>query len=335
MTIDVTTLYDRAEWNSLVDRCSSATPFHRSEALEVIRDHSGGTFYPLVGHKGEEPVGLFPIYGIAKGPFTLAVSPPPDLEISYMGPAQFDHGGMKRRKAERQDRRFIDAAIESVTDALSPDYTHIRAGTGYQDPRPFIWNDFDTTPRHTYHVDITPDTEELFMSFSSDIRSNVRNADENHDYDISEGGTRDIERIIRKVRERHEEQDVGYSVPASFATDLFEAMPDGMVRVYTLRCDGAHLGGLITLEDEKTLYRWQSVAVFDHDIAVSDVLDWELIKRAKDRGIEQIDLVGANNKRLCGYKSKFNPEVKNYYTLERGSAVMNFVKSTYLRLQKM
>lgn len=335
MTIDVTPVYDTAEWDSLVDRCSNATPFHRSEALEVIGNHSGGTCYPLVGRKGEEPVGLFPIFRITKGPFTLAVSPPSDLEISYMGPAQFDHGGMKRRKAERRHCRFIDASIESVADVLSPDYTHIRAGTGYQDPRPFLWNGFDTTPRHTYHVDITPETEDLFMSFSGDIRSNVRSADENHDYDVSEGGTSEIERIIKKVRERHEEQDVGYSVPASFATDLFEAMPDGMVRVYTLRCDGTVLGGLITLEDDTTVYRWQSVADFDHDIAVSDVLDWELIQQAKDRGIERIDLVGANNQRLCGYKAKFNPEVKNYYSLERGSAVMNFVKSTYLRLQKM
>jgi len=333
VSIEVTPLRDDEKWNSLVERCEGSTPFHRSEALDTIEAYTDATCYPIVGRKGEEPVGLFPIFQMSKGPLTLAVSPPPNLEISYLGPAQFAHSGMKQRKVERRHRRFVDAAIEEIQSELDPDYTHIRAGADYSDPRPFIWNEFDPTPRHTYHVDITPDTEQLFMSFSSDVRSNVRSADDNFDYEVSEGDTEDIECIIRHVRERHEEQDVSYTVPPSFAADLYEAMPEGTVRPYTLRCDDEFLGGLITLEDDRTLYRWQSVADFDHGIAVSDVLDWELIQRASERDIEVLDLVGANSERLCGYKAKFNPDVRNYYSLERSSLLMDVIKSTYLRFR--
>jgi len=334
MSIEVSPLRDPEAWNELVERCGRATPFHRYETLQVIASHSGARCYPLVGRKGQESVGLFPVFKLSKGPFDLAVSPPPDLEISYLGPAQFSHNGMKQRKAERRHRRFIDAVFDAMTDEVDPDYTHVRAGTDYPDPRPFIWNDFDSTPRHTYHVDITPDTEELFMSFSSDVRSNVRSAAD-HDYEIREGGSTEIRRIIRKVGERHAEQDVSYTVPPAFGADLYEAMPDGTVRAYTCHCDGQFLGGLVTLEDDDTLYRWQSVADFDHDIAVSDVLDWELFQRASDRGIERVDLVGANNERLCGYKAKFNPEVRTYYSLERGSLVMDLLTSAYVQLRRV
>lgn len=332
MSVEVEPLRDAEEWNGLVDRCGSATPFHRYESLEVIAAHSGANCYPLVGRKGQEPVGLFPVFAMSKGPFDLAVSPPPDLEIAYLGPATFGHNGIKQRKAERRHRRFVDAVFEAVAGDLDPDYTHVRAGTDYPDPRPFIWNEFDPTPRHTYHVDLTPDTEELFMSFSSDVRSNVRSA-EDHDYEVREGGTTAVRRIIRKVRERHEEQGVSYTVPPTFAADLFQATPEGTVRAYTCRCEGQFLGGLVTLEDDDTLYRWQSVADFDHDIAVSDVLDWELLRRASDRGIERVDLVGANDERLCGYKAKFNPEVRTYYSLERGSLLMELLTAAYFRLR--
>jgi CelD/BcsL family acetyltransferase involved in cellulose biosynthesis len=333
MSIDVSVADDAEEWNRLVERSGQSTPFHRYEALEAMTEHSGADCYPFVGRKGQEPVGLFPVFQLQKGPITLAVSPPPDLEVSYLGPARFQHNGMKQRKEERRHRRFVDAIFEAVDDHVAPNFTHIRAGTEYPDPRPFIWREFETTPRHTYHVDITPDTEELFMSFSSDIRKNVRKARDEHDYEITEGGADDIGEIIRHVEERHAEQDVAYTVPPAFGEDLATELPEGAVRAYTCRSDGAFLGGLVTLEDDDTLYRWQSVADLDHDIAVSDVLDWELIQRARDRGIERLDLVGANNERLCGYKAKFNPNVRTYYSLERGSTLMDIAKSVYLRLQ--
>jgi len=333
MSIEVATLDDPEEWNGLVERSAHATPFHRYEALDVIASYADADCYPFVARKGQEPVGLFPVFALSKGPFDIAASPPPNLEISYLGPAQFEHNGMKQRKAERRHRRFVDSVFDAVGEHIDPDYTHIRAGTDYPDPRPFIWNDFDTTPRHTYHVDLTLDTDDLFMSFSSDVRSNVRSAEDHEGHEITEGGQAAIARIIRNVEQRHAEQDVAYTVPPSFAADLFAALPEGTVRAYTCTDDGRFLGGLVTLEDDDTLYRWQSVADFDHEVAVSDVLDWELLQRASDRGIERVDLVGANNERLCGYKAKFNPTVRTYYSLERGSPLVDAAKTAYLRLR--
>lgn len=332
MSIDVSLVRDVDEWNELVDQSPQRTPFHRFEVLDTLRDYSNATLYPFVGYKGQEPVGLFPMFSLSRGPIRVASSPPPDLKISYLGPILLNHENIKQRKAEKRHRRFNEAVYEEIENEIDPQYVHVRTGTEYTDPRPFIWSDFDVTPRYTYDVDLSQSPDELFMTFSSDIRRNVRRTNEDS-YELSEGGTDDIEEIITKVRDRHAEQGVRFNVPPSFASDLYRKLPEGTVRSYLCRSDGTFVGGLLTLEDNGTMYRWQAINDRDHDLPATDILDWHVIRDARDRGIERYDLVGANNRRICEYKSKFNPDVRSYFTLERSTRTIRVLKSVYERFR--
>ena len=332
MSVEATLLREPAEWNALVERSGDTTPFHRYEALQVIAEHSDTTLYPYVGYKGQEPIGLFPVFALRRGPLRTAFSPPPDLEISYLGPAQLEGHGTKQRKAEKRHRRFVDSVLEAVDAEIDPHYTHVRAGTAYQDPRPFIWNGFEPTPRYTYHVDLTPDVDDLFMSFSSDVRRNVRNAADAA-YEIAEAGPAGVERIVRSVRARHDEQGVSYNVTPAFARDLHRILPDGVVRAYTCEHHGEFVGGKLTLEDEDTCYGWQTASDLDADLPVADLLDWTVMQRAKGQGRSSMDLIGANKQRLCGYKAKFNPSVRTHYSLEDSSRATDAIKSLYMRLR--
>lgn len=332
MSIDVSLVYDVDEWNELVDRSQQETPFHRFEALDVLTDYSNATLYPFVGYKGQEAVGLFPVFSLSRGPIRVAVSPPPDLKISYLGPALLNQGKMKQRKAEKRHRRFNEAVYDEIETEINPQYVHVRTGTKYTDPRPFIWSGFDITPRYTYEVDLSPSCEELFMTFSSDVRRNVRRTNEDS-YELSEGGADDIEEIITNVRDRHAEQGLRYDVPPSFAADLYRELPEGTMRSYVCRSDGVFVGGVITLEDDETIYRWQSINDRDHDVPATDILDWHVIQDAHDRGIERYDLVGANNRRISKYKSKFNPDVRAYFSIERSTRTTNALKSLYNRFR--
>ncbi|AGN01551.1 hypothetical protein L593_08030 [Salinarchaeum sp. Harcht-Bsk1] len=332
MSVESTLLRDPAEWNALVDRSEETTPFHRYEALEVIADHSGTTLYPYAAYKGQEPVGLFPVFALRRGPLRTVFSPPPDLEISYLGPARLDGHGAKQRKAEKRHRRFVESVVDEIETEIGPHYAHVRAGTDYDDPRPLIWNDFEPTPRYTYHVDLTPDVDDLFMSFSSDVRRNVRNAEE-FDYEIAEGGPAAVERIVRSVQKRHAEQGVSYNVTPAFARDLQRIMPEGVVRAYTCELRGEFVGGKLTLEDDETCYGWQTASDLDVDLPVSDLLDWTVMQRARERGLTRMDLIGANKQRLCGYKAKFNPAVQTHYSLEVSSPATDAIKAVYKRLR--
>ncbi len=332
MSVEASLLVDGEEWNELVERSKQTTPFHRYEALEVMANHADATLYPFVGYKGQEPVGVFPLFSVSKWPFRTSFSPPPDLKIPYLGPAQLSNGQVKQRKSERRHSDFIEAVAEQMDEEISPHYTHVRTSTGYSDPRPLIWNGLTPTPSYTYVVDLTPDIDDVFMSFSSDIRRNVRQADDELDYEIEEGGPTEVEQVISRVKARHDEQNVSYNVTPGFARDLYRSLPDGCIRVYTCESEGRFLGGQITLEDDRTLYSWQTVADLDSDVPVTDLIDWETMQRAKSRGIERVDLIGANNPRLCQYKSKFNPKVRTHYSLEANGQIVGVFKSLYQRL---
>lgn len=331
MSVEASLLVDGGEWNQLVERSDQTTPFHRFETLETLAEHSGSKLYPFVGYKGQEPIGVFPVFSLSKWPIRTAFSPPPDLKIPYLGPALLESGTVKQRKAERRHRQFIEAVSTRVDEEFHPHYTHVRTGIEYTDPRPFIWNGFDPTPSYTYLVELTPDTDDIFMSFSGDIRRNVRRAESELQYTLSEGGATEVEEVISHARARHEEQGLAYDVPPAFARGLYRSLPDDRVRVYTCRTDGRFLGGQITLEDDRTLYVWQTVADLDSDVPVTDLIDWEVMQRAKERGLERADLIGANNPRLCRYKSKFNPRVRTHYSLEACGRVAGTMKSLYQR----
>lgn len=323
---------DQDRWNRYVERSPHATPFHHRAALDVLAEHAGATCYPLVGYKGQEAVGVFPVFEISKGPLSTVFSPPPDLWIPYLGPALCNFGKLKRRKAERRHRRFVDGCLEFVESTCNPRFTLFRTATRYADVRPFEWNDFEITPRHTYVLDITVDEETMLAGFSSDARQNIRRG-EDAPCVVEEGGPADVEAIVEQVAARHDEQDETFLLSPATVVDLYERLPDGVVRPYVCRIDGEFVAGMVTLEDDSTIYRWQGGAKPDVDLPVNDLLDWHIIRDASDRGLRSYDLVGANNRRLCGYKAKFGPDLATYYSVQKGTRSMNVVSEVYRRLR--
>lgn len=330
--IDVRIERDTDQWNRCVERSPHATPFHHWAALDVLAEHAGASMYPLVGYKGQEPVGILPLFEISKGPLSTVFSPPPDLWVPYLGPALCNFEKLKRRKVERRHRRFVEASLDLVWSECRPRFTLFRTGTRYPDVRPFEWNDFEITPRHTYVVDLSMDRETLRSEFSSDARSNIRSA-QGADCVVEEGGPRDIERIIEQVAARHEAQGETYLLEPSVVVDLYESLPDGHVRPYACRIDGEFVAGMVTVEAGDTIYRWQGGAKPDVDLPVNDYVDWTIIREAGERGRTRYDLVGANNPRLCNYKAKFGPELATYYSVQRGSRSMNVVSEVYKRIR--
>jgi hypothetical protein len=330
--VGLATANDLDSWDDYVSRSPHGSVYHRLDALRVQAKHSGATLYPLVGFKGQEPLGLLPVFALSRAGITAVFSPPPNLWVSYLGPALINFEGLKQRRKEKRHHRFVDAAVEWIDEVVSPRYVHLRTQYEYDDPRPFIWNDFELTPRYTYLVDLTPSEDDLLSSFSSDARRNIR-TDEDA-YSIEEAGPAGVRQIIEQVRSRHEEQGEAYRVTPEFVNDLRDRLPEGRVRPYVCRIDGEFVGGMITLTHGDTVHRWQGGAKTDSDVPVNDLIDWRIMRDAKERGYERYNLVGANNDRLCGYKSKFSPSVAEYYSLERSSLQMRVAARLYNRFIK-
>ena len=330
MSVEIRRVDDSEEWDRYVDRSPTSTFFHRADVLELQAEHSGATLYPLVGFKGEEPVGVFPLFSVRKGPLTGLFSPPPFLLVSYLGPAMLNQGKLSRRKAERRIQSLVEGSIERVSEAVDPRFTQITTPVGFGDVRPFKWGGYDVVPRYTYHVDLSEDDEETLSRFSSDARQNVtRSHDE--EYVIEEGGRDVIDRIVAQVERRYRSRGEQVSMPSSFVRDVGDSLSEGAVRTYTCRVDGEHASGIVALEHGDVVYRWIGGVKPDveTDLPINDLLDWEVMQRAMGRGLTRYDLVGAGDHRINRYKAKFNPGLRTFYRIQSGSGLVNAIANTY------
>jgi hypothetical protein len=328
--IDIDRIDSAADWDRLVERSGQATPFHRYGALCAQATHTDATCHRLVGYKGQEPVGLFPVFELQRGPITGAFSPPPYLWVHTLGPATIEPNGLNTRTAERRRRAFIEDCLDWIDREISPKLRRVTTDPRYEDVRPFAWRGFDATPGYTYVVDLTVGTEALLGSFSSDARSNTRY---DGDYEIRVGDAAAAERIIEEVERRFDQQGVSFRLPPAFASDLYHALPDGRVRPYVCEVAGEFVGGIVTVEDERSIYRWQGAARRDAEAPVNDLLDWRIMRDAIDRGLTRYDLVGAGTPRINRYKSKFGPDPVGIYNLERDAPGIDTLLRLYRRIR--
>ncbi len=337
MSIEVTRADERdlERWDQYVERSAQGNLFHQRAALDIQATYSSATVHHLIGKKGQEVVGIFPVFTLRKGPVTTVFSPPPEIRIPYLGPAMVTTNELKQRKAERRGRRFVDGCLDWLDDHVNPRYLHVRTDDRYDDVRPFMWRGCSVTPQYTYRVDLTPGVDDVQMRFSSDARRNVRTNGDGTEFDIVEGNVDDARRINEQVRHRYESQDVGYFVPDALVTELYERLPDGQVRPYVCRVDGEFVGGLLALEYGDTVYRWQGGVKIDADVnlPVNDLLDWQVMSDAIERGLSSYDLVGADNPRINRYKAKFGPELSVAHEIERGSLGVDKMAHLYKRLR--
>lgn len=328
MSIEVHTIDDAARWNELLTDTNNPTGFHHAAALDVLERHTGGNCHRLVGVKGEEPVGLFPVFTVRKGPATGAFSPPPNLKLPYLGPLLLDRQPLKRRRYDKRNCRFVDACQDWLDAEHDPGYSSLRTAPGYDDVRPFLWQEYDATLRYTYIVDLDRSPDELLSAFSTDARRNVTSEYE-LDYEIVEGGIDDIDRIVGQARERHAEQDESFSLESAVVRDLYETLPDGVIRPYVCRVDGSYTGGFVTVEFGGRAIRWVGAAKTSVDLPVNDLLDWAYVTDAMERGVTTYDLAGANNQRIAQFKAKFAPDLVPYYALENGNRTMTALSKLY------
>ena len=335
--IEVHRITDEATWNTYVDRSDGGSIFHRYEFLQTIAAQSEGELDLLVGKNGEHPIGIFPIFSGTKGPLRMVFSPPPSVGIPHLGPAMMLDPNIKYRKATLRTKEFVEACVEWIDRERDPHYVRIVTNTAFQDVRPFRWIGFDVTPRFTYELDVGRDESELLRSFSRDARSSIQDTydrarvladgagqqlvEPDRGFEIETGDERTIDYLAGRLERRFAEQGKTCPISSSYLQAIYEDLPDEVIDVYQFTIDGQPVSGRISLFYGGRLTYWQGVPkpTIDVDVPINDLLNWHSIRRARELGCDTAELSGANVERLWDYKAKFNPELANYYILERTS----------------
>ncbi len=323
------------EWESMLPS-DGFEVFHTPEALAVLDAHAEGELHLLGARKGEQPLALVPAFVRRSSIGSAVFSPPPGMGVPQLGPLLMPTSP-KRRKREKLNREFADAVVDQLVESGSRTLFRMECHAGYDDPRPYLWSDFDVKNAFTYVLDIDDDTDAILSSFSKSLRREVRDATE-LPVEIGLEGVDGARAVYEDTRTRYEEQGESFPLEWAYVRDLVEAL-DERTRVYVARDpDVEFLSGITVLYSNDLAYFWQGGARATYEgTSVNGALHWRIIEDiATDpelAGIRKYDLMGANTERLCRYKAKFSADLVPYYVIESNGPAMTLAKTAYSLLR--
>ena len=322
------------EWDSHLPAAGIDT-FHTADALQVLDSYTSSELLLLGGFKGQQPVGLVPLFVRDHGIGKLITSPPPRYGIVRLGPIVMPTSP-KQRKRDSVNKDFVQEVIEFTgADATSTMFRMV-CDPSFTDPRPFQWAGFEIDPSFTYQLELNGKTpEEVLQGFSRDRRDEIRSRDD-VPIDVQKGGKRDARHIYESIEERYREQGLKVPHDWEFIADLIDALPERL-RVYTAESsEGEFLSGIIVLYSNDTAYNWKGgVKRSDRDFSVSpnSLIHWQIINDILEdpalESIDRYDMYSANEERLSRYKSSFGGSLRSYYIVESSGLPLNLAKRVY------
>jgi len=327
-----------------LDEWSDALPntgfevFHDPDALAVLDDHADAELQLYGAYKGQQAVGLLPLFVGSRSVGRTAFSPPISFSVPRLGPL-INPASPKRSKRERINTELVENVVETLDLTNRSTLFRMSCPIEYTDPRPYSWREFTVKPNFTYIVDCSQSEtiDDAMGGFSRSLRKEMRQLDD-LDLSIETEGIETAHRIYDDVAEQYRAHDDTVPMSHSFLDDLLHQIDDDRWRVYVARTpDGEYKGGIVTLYSNDLAYFWQGgVAASYENISVNTLLHRVIIEDIlTDPELDSIhgyDLVGANTKRLCEYKAKFNADLRAYYVVESSGLEMSLAKSAYQKI---
>jgi lipid II:glycine glycyltransferase (peptidoglycan interpeptide bridge formation enzyme) len=148
-------------------------------------------------------------------------------------------------------------------------------------------------------------------------------------------GAAGLKDVLDNVETRYEEENEPWPLPHRYLRDLEESLQDDQLQVYLGYVDCDRQTGRIVLQNGDCVYFWQGAIKPDAHVRVpvNDLLNWKTMTTAIDNGASVVDIVGANTRRLCEYKAKYNPQLVEYYSLDRAVAGFGPLVNAYKKLR--
>jgi lipid II:glycine glycyltransferase (peptidoglycan interpeptide bridge formation enzyme) len=241
-------------------------------------------------------------------------SPPPPSQIPYLGPA-FDPSVQASRASEKE--KILNQVTSEVCreiDTIAPNFVSITTVPNFLDIRFFIWKKYREQSRFTYTLDLEKSLDEIWASFSYRCRRGIKRLSA---YSPEMQQTDDVSALLDLWRGRFSE--LGVQVPLlsdRYLKELVAAFPQD-VTVYNLSIDGrvATATACCVMQKERYCY-WIGNVSARKDLNVTEYLTWEIVKRAKSEGFKKLDL-GSSDDGPDRYKSKFDPVLEPFWTLEK------------------
>ena len=324
---------DSSLWDSFVDESPHGVLFHKWEFLKIIEKYSGYTLLPfgIFEKKDKNLFCLFPLFYRKRLGMKMIFSQPPMSGIPFIGLLMNPHNSDIK---QRQKESYMNTAVNEINseiEALNPNYVSISLGPYVQDIRPFIWNGFDSSIDYTYVIDLNPSLDTIWNSFDKDCRREIRTTEK---YKLLLKATDDVKKFYAINEDRYHQQQLKFPFFGSdYLKAIIAAFPNS-IKLYYLYNEQDIINLVINYEYHKRMVFWKGWVSLDRSIHSNEFLTWEFIKQAKSQGLQTLEIQGADVKRLCLFKSKFNPGLEQSFTIHKQDFLGGLGERTYKILSK-
>jgi len=321
MSVEI--IESKKEWDEFIDDSYNGMLFHKWDFLKIAEKHSKMKLYTYGIYKGNTLVAVLPLYVIKKGFFKIALTQPPRTAIPYSGfVLSSDFKNLKQGKKEGI-MELIVTSINDILKEISPIYFFMKLTPQIYDIREFLWSNYMTIPHYTYLIDLTKDFKELWSGLMNTTRRRIKKIERAYtEIDVIKKNSGN--QIYNLLKERYESQ--GLSSPllnSSYINDLIKKYPNN-IEVYIIKNEDNILSGKIILKYKKIYFNWIG-DVKSNDPNIADYMMWKFIERAKMEGFETYDMCGADTKRLCMFKSKFNPSLAIHFNIIKKEKLIGYL----------
>ena len=320
---------EAGEWDELVNKSPQGSIFHTWRWLKIVEKHTNSKLYPLIGMKGNTPIGIFPLFFKKKG-LKMVFSPPPGSAIPYLGPAIVNYNALKQSKRESIYKGF-QRSVDEFISKLKPHYISVSL-TPFMDPRPFVWSGYRLNANFDYYLILTGE-DEVWKNFDLNLRQHIKKA-EKKGIKIEEGSKEDLEFIYNSLLRRYREQKRTVTVPKDYLMELYDAFYPENLKVFIARYEGENVGGIVALIFKDKIVFWIGAAKPEmKKVSPNDLAQWEAIRWACSHGLRVYEEIGAGTERLVEFKNKYNPELSIRFTAVKSSLLSTILEKIYPKLK--
>lgn len=327
---------DAERWDSIISTSPYGSLFHTWNWMKITEKHTNTKFYPLIGMKGNTPIGIFPLFLQKIGPVRMVFSPPPHAALPYLGPVPLRDPTLTQEKWEHIYVNFLSSVEHFINSDLKANYISISLCPPLQDPRPFSWSGYTITPNYDYVIDLSKGIKKLYESLNNRQRADLKKAYEKG-MRVEIGSKDDFNIIISLMDIRYAQQAKFLTASRDYFSDVFDRFEDDL-KIFLVFVDDEVVTGSIRFQYKNSLYGWFGNAKPKNHISPSPnhLLFWETIRYASENGLKYYTTLGAaGNKRLHGYyASRFNPELRIRYIAEKKSLITGTLEKGYVNILK-
>jgi len=327
-------------WDDLVERSPHATVVHKHDWLKIIEKHTNSKLYLYAGYLGNEIIAAIPFFCRKKYFIKSLSSPIGTAMIQNLGPIIPNYDDLKQDKREFYFREFQKELDKTLGREIKPNSISITTPPNLLDARPYVWNDYQVTPKYNYIKDIES-LDDVWKGFKKQLRKNIENA-EKAGLVIEEGGLEGYNFIIDSLSKRLDEQEVKFPTSKDYFSALYNRFYPENLKIFVAKLGGEPITGIIVTAYKNKLSIWVGATQTDlKGIYPVDLLQWKIIEWGNKNGYKYCEILGANMPSISYFKSRYNFDLEIYFNVRKEGSMMQIirpfgaVRQSWVRIHKM